>query len=153
MAADAIWFGAAWLQASPVAYIFVNASHILSIGLILGAILPLDLRLMGAFRSVPLSLIGPFLSRCAMTGVALAVVTGLWLFSVAPADYLANPAFLWKVGLLAVAILNIGFQHLKPAFKRALRGGPLTAGVKLSAVASFILWLSVLLAGRWIGFL
>ncbi|WKL56156.1 DUF2214 domain-containing protein [Asticcacaulis sp. ZE23SCel15] len=153
MAADAIWFGAAWLRASPVAYIFVNASHILSIGLILGAILPLDLRLMGAFRSVPLNLIGPFLLRCAMTGVALAFVTGLWLFSVAPADYLANQAFLVKAGLLAVAIFNIGFQHVNPAFTRALRGGPLTAGVKLSACASFILWLSILVAGRWIGFI
>jgi hypothetical protein len=150
---EAVWLGAAWLRMSSTAYLLVNASHILSIGLIIGAILPLDLRLMGAFRSVPLSLIGPFLSRCAMTGVVLAVLTGLWLFSVAPADYLANQAFLVKAGLLAVAILNIGFQHLNPAFKRALRGGPLSLTVRLSAFLSFILWLSVLIAGRWIGFL
>ncbi|GGZ41701.1 DUF6644 family protein [Asticcacaulis endophyticus] len=137
---EAVWFGAVWLRMSSTAYLLVNASHILGIGLIIGAILPL-------------SLMGPFLSRCALTGMVLAVVTGLWLFSVAPKDYLTNQAFLVKAGLLAVAILNIGFQHFNPAFQRALRGGPLTSGVKLSAIASFILWLSVLVAGRWIGFI
>jgi hypothetical protein len=150
---DAVWFGAAWLRGSSTAYLLVNASHILGISLVIGAILPLDLRLMGFFRSLSLLHIGPFLSRCAMTGVALTLLTGLWLFSVAPADYLSNQAFLVKAGLLVAAILNIGFQHFNPAFTRALRGGPLTAGVKLSAALSFTLWLSVLVAGRWIGFL
>ena len=150
---DAVWFGAAWLQSVPMAYIIVNASHILGIGLILGAILPLDLRLMGAFRTVSLPVVGPFLSRAAMIGVILAVLTGLWLFSVAPGEYMTNRAFLIKAGLLVAALINIGFQHLNPAFQRALRGGSLTTGVKLSAALSFTLWLSVLISGRWIGFL
>ena len=44
---------AAWLRRPTPAYPLVNAAHILGIGLILGAILPLDLRLMGVFRAAP----------------------------------------------------------------------------------------------------
>ena len=132
------WPGAVLLQRSGTAYLFVNATHILGIGLLVGAIIPLDLRLLGLFRSVPVAVLAPFLSRAAGVGLALALVTGLWLFSVKPAEYLTNEAFLWKVGLLALALINIVVQH------RALN--------RVSAFCSLVLWLSVLIAGRWIGF-
>ncbi len=59
-----------WLAATPLSsglrrsalvYMAVNGAHILSIGLLIGAILPLDLRLMGLFGSVPLAVIRPVL--------------------------------------------------------------------------------------------
>jgi hypothetical protein len=49
----------------------VNATHILGIGLI-GAILPLDLRLIGLLSSPPLETVAPFLLRAASIGLALA---------------------------------------------------------------------------------
>jgi hypothetical protein len=73
----------------------------LGVGLLIGGILPLDLRLAGLLRGVPLAAIGPFLSRSAAIGLGLAIVTGLWLFTVKPREYLANDAFLWKMALLA----------------------------------------------------
>ena len=69
----------------------------------------------------------------------IAVVTGLWLFSVKPDEYLENDAFLWKAVLLSVALANIAIQH---------RG----AASRIGAGVSITLWLSVLIAGRWIGF-
>jgi hypothetical protein len=143
------WPGAVWLQQSGTAYLFVNAAHILGIAILLGGILPLDLRLLGLFRRYPLEVLVPFLTRSAATGLAFAVVTGLWLFSVKPAEYLANDAFLWKVALLAVALCNIAFQH----WGMTRRGLQPTPAARLSAGLSFCLWLSVLVAGRWIGFL
>lgn len=147
------WPGSVWLQSNWIAYLFVNAAHILGIGLLLGAILPLDLRLVGLFRQVPLTVIAPFLSRAAAVGLGLAVLTGLWLFSVKPDEYLANPAFRWKAGFLALAIGNAALQHLTPAYQQAASGGPVTAGVRLRAAVSILLWLIVLIAGRWTGFL
>ena len=47
----------------------------------------------------------------------------------------------------------LGLQHRRPAFRAALAGGPLAASVRVSALVSALLWLSVLVAGRWIGFL
>lgn len=132
------WPGAVWLQGSGTAYLFVNAAHILGIGLLVGAIIPLDLRLLGFFRAVPLAVLWPFLSRAAAAGLGLAILTGLWLFSVKPAEYVANEAFLWKAGLLAVALVNVVVQHRRRN--------------RVSAFLSLALWLSVLIAGRWIGF-
>lgn len=134
------WPGAVWLQQSGTAYLFVNAAHILGIGLLLGGVLPLDLRLLGLFRRYPIEVLGPFLTRSAATGLTLALITGLWLFSVKPQEYLENEAFRWKAALLAIALMNIAIQYWGSA-------------TRTSAALSLGLWLSVLVAGRWIGFL
>jgi hypothetical protein len=153
----ATWPGAVLLQRSGTAYLLVNAAHILGLGLLVGAILPLDLRLLGFFRGVPLGVVGPFLSRAAAAGLGLAIVTGLWLFTVKPAEYLANEAFLWKLGLLAAALVNIVLQHRNAGFARALTDngadGGAGIGVRLAALCSALRGLSVLVAGRWIGFI
>lgn len=147
------WPGAVLLQRSGTAYLLVNAVHILGVALLVGGILPLDLRLAGALRSVPLATVGPFLMRSAACGLVLAIVTGLWLFTVKPAEYLANAAFLWKLALLTLALLNVGAQHGNRRFRTALAGsGAPAASVRLVAGCSAVLWLSVLVAGRWIGF-
>jgi hypothetical protein len=151
------WPGAVLLHDSGTAYLLVNAAHILGVGLLLGAILPLDLRLLGFFRSVPLEVVAPFLARAASVGAGLAVATGLWLFSVKPAEYLANSAFLAKSALLVLALLNVALQHRGGRFARAFAATGASAGasppsVRVAALASAVLWLSVLIAGRWIGF-
>lgn len=134
------WPGAVLLQRSGTAYLLVNAAHILGVGLLVGAILPLDLRLLGFFRGVPLNVLEPFLVRAAATGLALALVTGVWLFTVKPVEYLANEAFLIKGALLAAALVNIVLRYRIAGFARA------------AAAFSLLLWLGVLVAGRWIGF-
>ena len=146
------WPGALLLQRSGTAYLFVNAAHILGVGLLVGAVLPLDLRLLGFFRSVPLGVIGPFLSRAAAVGVGVAIVTGVWLFTVKPAEYLENWAFLCKIGLLVLALANVAVQHGSRRFARAVAGGAVPPVVRAVALCSALLWLSVLLTGRWIGF-
>lgn len=141
------WPGAAWLRQSSTAYLFVNATHILGIGVLLGGILPLDLRLLGFFRRFPVEVLGPFLSRSAGVGLGLAIVTGLWLFSVKPAEYLANDAFRVKLVLLVIALGNVAFLRMsKDAFQPSTR-------TRIAAALSLGLWVSVLVAGRWTGFL
>ncbi|MBN8746843.1 Uncharacterised protein [Xylophilus ampelinus] len=147
------WPGAQWLQGSGTAYLVVNAMHILGIGLLLGAILPLDLRLAGFFRGVPLAPLAAFLSRSAAVGVVLALSTGAWLFTVKPADYWVNTAFRVKVLLLVMALLNVAWQHRSGLLARVAASGAVSEGMRVRALASCALWLAVLLAGRWIGFL
>lgn len=146
------WPGALWLQRSGTAYLVVNAAHILGIGLVVGAILPLDLRLIGLLRSAPLAVLAPFLTRAAAFGLALALSTGAWLFTVKPSEYAGNPAFLAKLALLALALGNIALQHRGRALAETLATEQVPLRVRASALASFTLWLAVLLAGRWIGF-
>ncbi len=146
------WSGAIWLQQSGTAYLLVNACHILGIGLLVGGILPLDLRLIGFFRSVPIAVIGPFLQRLAVVGLVLAITTGLWLFAVRPRDYATNPAFIAKLALLTLATANVGLQHSGTRFRAAIEEDAIDMRVRLLACVSAMLWLSVLVAGRWIGF-
>lgn len=152
LAALGDWPGARALRASWIAYLLVNAAHILGVALLLGAILVLDLRLLGAFGSVPLAVMGPLQLRVAAFGLGLAVLTGAWLFSTRPTDYAANPAFQIKLALLAAALANIGLQHANARFRRAMTGAPVTPAVRACAAASLVLWIALLVAGRWIGF-
>lgn len=142
------------LQRSGTAYLLVNAAHIAFLGTLAGAIVALDLRLLGMGRQVPLASAGPFLSRIAATGLGLAVLTGAWLFTTQPDTYLDNAAFLAKLGLVGAAVLNALCLHARPAWQAVLRpGATVPASLRLQAAVSLLLWLSVIVAGRWIGFL
>ncbi|WP_132955711.1 DUF6644 family protein [Rhizobium sp. BK251] len=151
-----------WLALTPVAvslkrsailYMFANAAHILSIGLLVGAILPLDLRLVGLFRTVPLEAVGPFLSRAAGFGLCAAVATGLCLFAVRPFEYVQNPAFLAKVGLLALGAVNVLVVHAGQDWRIAVSDGVVSPALRISAALSMMTWIAAIVAGRWIGFL
>jgi len=158
MAADLFeWIAAAppavALRRSALLYIAVNAAHILSIALLIGTILPLDLRLVGWFPSVPLAVIGPFLSAAAATGLALAIVTGTLLFSVRPAEYAENPAFLAKLSIIALGIVNAALVHAGRGWRKALADEIAPSRIRIAAGISAVAWITSLLAGRWIGFL
>ncbi|WP_211840879.1 hypothetical protein [Pseudoxanthomonas sacheonensis] len=147
------WPGARWLQQSGTAYLLVNAAHILGLGLLLGAMLPLDLRLVLGRAQPALSVLAPVAIRTAAAGLVLALLTGAWLFSVNPGDYLENAAFRWKLLLLSLALLNVAVQHRQwrsLGLPEAM--GALPVRVRVLAGMSALLWISTLLAGRWIGF-
>ena len=147
------WPVAVALRQSTLAYPLVNAAHILGIGLLLGSIATLDLRLLGLFRAAPLAVLAPPLWRVAACGLGLAAATGFLLFSTRPAGYLGNTAFLLKLGLLGLGLLNILALHLNPAWKRVLADGEAGAALRLPALVSLLVWAGVVVAGRWIGFL
>ncbi len=149
----AAWPGALWLQSSGTAYMLVNAVHIVGIALLVGSIIPLDVLLARNVAGGELKLLARILPRFARCGLALAVLTGLWLFSVRPSDYVGNPAFLFKLAMLALAMANIVWQHVSVDWAQVMQGHGTTRAVRLRAIASIVLWLSALLAGRWIGFL
>lgn len=149
------WPGALWLQQSGTAYLLVNAAHILGIGLVLGGMLPLDLRLVLGRVQPSLSVLAPLAIRTAATGLAIAMLTGIWLFSVDPQSYLANAAFRWKLLLLALALLNVAVQHHQWRVRATLATiVPVRVPIRVRVIAatSALLWLSTLIAGRWIGF-
>ena len=141
------------LIASSTAYLLVNAAHILSIGVLFGSILALDLALLGLMPAAVLQAVAPYLSRLAGAGVVLAVVTGLCLFSVRPTEYAQNPAFLAKLGLIALGILNVAVVHFGAAWRGLLAGEAPTAALRTSATLSILIWIGAVIAGRWIGFL
>ncbi|UKV12992.1 DUF2214 domain-containing protein [Thalassospiraceae bacterium SW-3-3] len=153
---------AIWVEASPLAtalrspgpfYMLVNAAHILGLSLLIGAIVPLDLRLVGIIRRPDIRVIGPFLSRAAGCGFLLVLLTGPALWSVNALEYLDNTAFRWKMLLVALGIATIVIQHVAPGWRHAITTGRITRPTRIMAALSLLIWPSALLAGRWIGFL
>jgi hypothetical protein len=140
------------LRRAGTVYPFVNAAHILSFGLIVGAIATLDLRVLGAFRSFSLSQLAPPLSRMAAVGVGCTLVTGFLLFSVQPLAYAQNGPFLVKVSLAAAGVVNAFVLGRRPAWKSAVAGGEISASVKAQAAASLAIWIMAVISGRWIAF-
>lgn len=150
------WLGslpqAELLRRSATLYLLVNAAHILGIGLLVGAILPLDLRLIGVLREGPIAVLAPFLARVATAGLALAMLTGFMLFSVKPVEYAGNPAFLTKISLVVIGFVNVFAQHRSAGWRQLRQDGERTASIRALAGLSFIIWLAAIVAGRWIGF-
>lgn len=144
---------ALWLRRSGTLYLLVNAAHIGAIGLLIGSIVPLDLRLLGVLKPTSLALLAPVLARTAAVGLLLAVLTGATLFTVRPQEYLENPAFVVKMGLLGAGAINAWLVRRGGAWAQVLQGGRASGVLRCQAAVSLLLWTGCLIAGRWIGFL
>lgn len=130
------------LRISFYTYPVVNGLHILSIGLLVVSVLLLDLRILGAFVSLPEDAAKKLFRRLAVTGLVGAVATGLPMFAIQATSYAENPAFRIKMALLAVAGINTAVYSLLQR-QTARRG---------LATVSMMLWLGILFAGRFVGF-
>ncbi len=141
------------LRASQYAYPLVNAAHILALAALFGAILALDLRLLGLFRSVPAAPLARVLPRVSAAGLALALPTGFALFSVQPFDYLIHPVFPIKLALIAFAALNALLLHRTVGWKKLVGGAmEVPAHVRAAAALSLLGWTSAIVAGRLLAF-
>jgi hypothetical protein len=144
---------AAALRTSLYVYPLVNAAHILALAKLLGAILALDLRLLGLGRTVPVQPLACFLPRVAAAGLAAAVLTGALLFLVQPVDYARNPYFLAKLSLVATGAAHAVLVHRSRGWQ-TVQGplGVVTPRLRLSAFLSLTIWTAAIIAGRFIGF-
>lgn len=142
------------LRASVWLYPLVNTGHVVGIALLFGAIVPLDLRLIGAFRAVPLKPLATTLVPMAITGLLLALSTGALLFATRPLDYVVEPLFGIKLALLAAAVFNALWLRLDPHWRHlgAAPGAPHHRRWRLHGALSVLLWLAVITAGRLIGY-
>ncbi|RCS23097.1 DUF2214 domain-containing protein [Phyllobacterium salinisoli] len=147
------WPVAVALRRSTIAYILVNAAHIFFIGLLVGSIVTLDLRIFGLFKRFPLAVLGPPLQHMAAAGIVLATLTGFLLFSVRPATYIQNTAFLTKIGVVGLGIANALLINRSPQWRHALASGEITVPLRIAALLSVGFWAGAVIAGRWIGFL
>lgn len=138
---------AQWLRFSRWGYAAVNTSHVLGIALLVGAILPLDLRLLGLWRSVALELLARVLVPVAATGLLLAITTGAFLFITRANEYAAIDLFLAKLALIATGAVHALSLHLGSGLANTSRVRRRAAGA-----ASLSIWVAVLVCGRLLAF-
>ena len=75
------------------------------------------------------------------------------MFITRPAAYAANPAFQAKLVLLVLAGVNVAALHTR-IMRNVDRWDTDTAtpaAAKLAGAASLVLWVGVIVAGRWTG--
>lgn len=131
-------------------YPLVNALHIMAIGALVTTVTLMDLRILGFLGRMPRAAFLELMRGAVAAAFAVAALTGLALFSIRAQEYATNPAFQIKMVLLGLAGLNLlAFRRFAPPAGAA--GYPATA--KALAALSIALWVSVLVAGRFVGFI
>jgi hypothetical protein len=141
------------LAASVWLYPLVNTAHIVGIALLFGAIVPLDLRLVGYWPREAVDPLRNVLVPVAVAGLMLAVASGALLFATRPKDYLAEPLFALKLGLLVAAVLNAWWLRRSAAWRRhGASTTPPPAAWRAAGAFSIVLWLAVITTGRLIGY-
>ncbi len=134
----------------------INSLHVVSITFVVGAILMLDLRLMGlSARSNAVRNMVRELVPWAMAAFVVAVITGVGLFITRASAHMNNPAFQWKLVLLGLAGLNMALFHFR-TYRHVLQWDQTVLipwQAKLAGGSSLFLWAGVMLSGRWVGHL
>ena len=134
-------------------YPLASMLHVLGLGLVLGAILALDLRLLGLARTIPARALARLLIPLAATGLLLQVPTGAVMLLADAAALLGHPLMLAKLALVALAALNALFVHRAAGPGLAALDGPIPAGVRRGALVSLLAWPTVAVLGRAIAYL
>ncbi len=154
-----------WLEALPAAvaisesaWLFpgIEVLHVLAVTLVVGSITMVDLRLLGLTlrERAAAELIREVLPFTWMS-FAVAALSGAALFSSAATRYWGTVPFRLKMLLLALAGLNMAAFHFSAAYRSVDswdRDGDTPPRAKMAGGLSLALWIGVVGAGRWIGF-
>jgi hypothetical protein len=136
-------------------YGLVNLSHILGVAMLFGAVLVLDLRLVGLWRSVPLAALSRPAVTLAAIGFCLALPSGMAMFATKAVDYVNNPFLFIKFPAIALALGNVLWLHRSPAWRAHGRRELEPAEQRRLAIGgglSLVFWLTAITAGRMIAY-
>ena len=127
----------------------VNVGHLLALVLLVGALLIVDLKLLGSDEGTPLNKIARDAEPWFIRGFVLMFLTGVpQLISNALREYY-SPFFWIKMTMLAVALIFTFTVRRKVVFSP---DGAVSTGVrKLVGAASIALWAGVAIPARLIG--
>jgi hypothetical protein len=142
------------IRESAIVFPVILSLHLTGMGLFGGMILMTDLRLLGiALTKHPVSDIVNGLRPWKHLGLTLTAGCGILLLWSKAAIYYPNPYLRIKLMLFVLIIIHaIVFRGVYRNVADLDRGPVIPGRAKLAAVLSLVLWLSVLTAGRWIGY-
>ena len=128
--------------------------HLIGLGLLIGSILALDLRLIGLARRLDLAAAARQLLPTALIGFVTSASTGLVMFAADASHLVTNPAFLAKLAVIAAAATNAALFHHGAA--RAVIAGRAdrraARHARIAGALSIALWLCVVSLGRLIAY-
>jgi hypothetical protein len=150
-----------WVQTTPLAVVvgeswfpWVESAHVVFLAVVVGSILMVDARLMGfGARHLLFTELSRRLLPWTWGAFAGAAITGGLMFIANAVTYSGNVPFLIKISLLVGAGLNMLFFHLITyrSVSQWNSSRPVLAA-RIAGFVSSLIWVSVVTAGRWIGF-
>ena len=126
----------------------IECIHLLALSMLGGAVLVVDLRLLGlGLRAQPAAELGRKMLPWMAGALAVSITTGILMFLSEAIKCFYSPPFWYKMGLLILASLFAFTVR-----RKVLAGGSQPIRYRLTAVTSMALWLGVAFSGRWIAF-
>jgi hypothetical protein len=129
--------------------------HVIALVSVLGTIFVVDLRMLGwTSNKFAVTAVAKDTLPWTWGAFVMAALTGSLLFVSKASSYVGNPYFLWKMGMMALAGLNMMYFHFMTwrTVEHWDRDATMPFAVKLAAALSIIFWLAVVFFGRAIGF-
>jgi hypothetical protein len=136
-------------------YGVVNLVHIVGISTLFGSVLALDLRLLGAWRRVPLAALATPTLTLAACGFVIAVTSGIALITTNATEYVGNPFIPIKFAAIGLGVLNVVAAQSVPAWRRREVEPPAARearALKIVGGTSLACWVTAVAAGRMIGY-
>jgi hypothetical protein len=145
---------AAAIRQSTWLYPAANIGHIVSLTFFAGAVGVMDVRLIGGLAATAP---GRLLARArsfALAALLGMAVTGAVLFSAEASHLVLNPAFQWKVALVAAGLINVAIYEFwaRRAVERLAPGASMPARAKIAGILSLGIWVAVAACGRGIAY-
>jgi len=133
----------------------IETLHLLGMTVLVGAVSIVDFRLLGwVMRRERVSELAGRLLPWAWAGFAVQVITGAILFSSEAVKVYGNPAFRVKMVLILLAGVHAAIFHWGVRQDMGAWDGSavLPAKAKIAGGISILLWIAIVAAGRFIGF-
>jgi len=134
---------------------WLESVHVLGVTVLIGCIGLLELRLIGVVSlNRPVSRVLKDVLPVTWVAFALSVISGFFLFASNAPTYATNTFFLGKVVLLAGAGLNaFGFHaFVERSIAKWDTAARTPIPARLSGIFSLVMWLGIVVCGRWVGF-
>lgn len=134
----------------------LESLHFIGLCLLFGSLLLIDLRALGVAQTVPFSAFEKFII-VSITGFLINLTTGIAFLFGDPDRYFVNPSFQLKMLCILLALLNALYFSLRMK-KHSESFSPeqgesdmaLPVDMKIAAGLSLVLWVAVIVFGRFI---
>lgn len=161
MTLDSLWQGieasfvGQFIASSTWAFPTLETLHVIALVTVLGTIVVMDLRMLGlTSKEYPVTVMSRDTLRLTWGAFIMAAITGGLLFTSQASSYAINPYFIRKMVLMALAGVNMGVFHFLTwkTVKDWDTSPNLPLATKIAGGLSLLLWISIVLMGRTVGF-
>jgi hypothetical protein len=126
--------------------------HFIGMWLLFGIVLIVNLRMLGFFRMWSFSSVHRLLPWAAI-GFAVNAITGMGFVTASPQMYAENISFVWKIGFLMLAGVNLLYATVFEGPWHVETGEDSPLRVKLMGATAIFSWVAVMYFGRMLPFI